>query len=70
MNAIINALYARKSVRVFTDQPVTQEIKEQILSAALQAASFYIRSWTLQISKRRNGLQIFAIISLLLPKHL
>ena len=39
MNAIINALYARKSVRVFTDQPVTQEIKEQILSAALQAPS-------------------------------
>ena len=39
MNEIIKALYSRKSVRVFTDQPVSQKEKELILNAALQAPS-------------------------------
>lgn len=39
MNQIINSLYTRKSVRVFTDQPVAQKDKELILNAALQAPS-------------------------------
>ena len=39
MNEIIKALYSRKSVRVFTDQPVSQKEKELILNTALQAPS-------------------------------
>ena len=31
MNEIINALYQRKSVRVFTDDPITDEDKKLIL---------------------------------------
>ena len=36
-NEILRALHARKSVRVFTDQPVTAEEREAILQAAFQA---------------------------------
>lgn len=39
MNEIIKALYARKSVRVFTEEEISKEDKESILSAALQALS-------------------------------
>ena len=39
MNEIIKALYARKSVRVFTEEEISKEDKESILSAALQAPS-------------------------------
>ena len=39
MNEIIRALHGRKSVRVFTEQPVTKEEKECILTAAIQAPS-------------------------------
>lgn len=37
MNEVIRQLYDRKSVRVFTDQPITQEEKNAILCAAAQA---------------------------------
>ena len=37
MNETIKQLYARKSVRVFTDQPIDTEDKKQIINAALQA---------------------------------
>ena len=37
MNNVIRQLYARKSVRVFTEQPITQEEKNAILTAATQA---------------------------------
>lgn len=37
MNKIVEALYARKSVRVYTEEAVSQEDKEIILHAALQA---------------------------------
>ncbi len=37
MNETIKALCARKSVRVFTDQPVAEDIKAQILRAAFEA---------------------------------
>ena len=39
MNEIIRALYARKSVRVFSEKEITQKEKECILNAALQAPS-------------------------------
>lgn len=39
MNEIIKALYERKSVRVFTEEEITAEEKEQILNASLQAPS-------------------------------
>ena len=39
MNEIIKALHERKSVRVFTDQEITEKEKENILRAALQAPS-------------------------------
>ena len=37
MNEIIRSLYERKSVRVFEDRPIEAEVKQEILSAALQA---------------------------------
>ena len=37
MNEIIQSLFDRKSVRVFTDRPVTAEEKDLILRAAVQA---------------------------------
>ena len=37
MNPIIQSLFDRKSVRVFTDRPVTAEEKDLILRAAVQA---------------------------------
>ena len=39
MNEILKALHMRKSVRVFTDQEISCENRERILSAALQAPS-------------------------------
>lgn len=39
MNEIMNALYKRKSVRVFTDEPITEEDKKEILTVAIQAPS-------------------------------
>ncbi len=39
MNEIIHSLYERKSVRVFEDRPVPEEIKREILLAAMQAPS-------------------------------
>lgn len=39
MNNTIKELYNRKSVRVFTDEPITEEEKNIILNAALQAPS-------------------------------
>lgn len=39
MNEIIASLYARKSVRVFTEKEISKEDKESILGAALQAPS-------------------------------
>lgn len=37
MNETIKQLYDRKSVRIFSDDPITKEEKELILNAALQA---------------------------------
>ena len=37
MNPIIQSLFDRKSVRVFTDRPITPEEKDLILRAACQA---------------------------------
>lgn len=37
MNQTIKELYERKSVRVFSDEPITEEEKRYILEAALQA---------------------------------
>jgi len=37
MNNVIRQLYARKSVRAYTDQPITAEQKEAILRAAVEA---------------------------------
>ena len=37
MNAILQSLHDRKSVRAFTDQPVAEETKLAILTAAAQA---------------------------------
>lgn len=39
MNEIIKSLYARKSVRIFTEKEISKEDKNSILSAALQAPS-------------------------------
>ena len=39
MNEIIQALHKRKSVRVFTDEEISKEDRESILTAALQAPS-------------------------------
>ena len=39
MNEILQALHKRKSVRVFTDEEISREDKESILTAALQAPS-------------------------------
>lgn len=38
-NEILKSLYERKSVRIFTDKEITQEDKNSILQAALQAPS-------------------------------
>ena len=45
MNEIINALYQRKSVRVFTDDPITDEDKKLILTSAIQAPSAGCQLW-------------------------
>ena len=37
MNEVLKQLYERKSVRVFTDQPISKEDKDAILQAAVQA---------------------------------
>ena len=37
MNEIIQSLYARKSVRTYTDRPVPAEVKRTVLAAAVQA---------------------------------
>ena len=37
MNPILESLHTRKSVRVFTEQPISPEAREQILLAAAQA---------------------------------
>ncbi len=37
MNEIIKSLYERKSVRVFEEREITQEIKEELFNAAIQA---------------------------------
>lgn len=37
MNEIIKSLYARKSVRVFTEQEISEENKREILQAAMEA---------------------------------
>ena len=37
MNEIIKSLHMRKSVRVFTEEPISPEDRESILNAALQA---------------------------------
>lgn len=39
MNEILQALYARKSVRVYTEEEISAKDKESILQAALQAPS-------------------------------
>lgn len=39
MNGIIDALYARKSVRVFTEEEISEEDRDTVLNAALQAPS-------------------------------
>ncbi len=39
MNEILKSLYARKSVRVFTEEDISEEEKQDILCAALQAPS-------------------------------
>ena len=36
-NEILRALNARKSVRVFTEEPITDEEKKAVLEAAFQA---------------------------------
>ncbi|HIX13351.1 MAG TPA: nitroreductase family protein [Candidatus Anaerofilum faecale] len=36
MNPILQSLYARKSVRAFEDRPIPEELKQQILEAAVQ----------------------------------
>ena len=37
MNEVLKQLYARKSVRVFTDREITAEEKAAILKAAVEA---------------------------------
>ncbi len=37
MNPILQSLHARKSVRAFEDRPIPEELKQQILEAAVQA---------------------------------
>ena len=37
MNPILQSLHARKSVRAFEDRPIPEEVKQQILEAAVQA---------------------------------
>ena len=39
MNQVLNQLHARKSVRVFEQRPIPQEVKQAILEAAIQAPS-------------------------------
>ncbi|MEY8268565.1 nitroreductase family protein [Lachnospiraceae bacterium 64-25] len=39
MNEILQAIYARKSVRVYTEEEIFSKDKESILQAALQAPS-------------------------------
>ena len=39
MNSIMESLYHRKSVRVYEDRPVSDELKNEILDAAMQAPS-------------------------------
>ena len=40
MNSIMESLYHRKSVRVYEDRPVSDELKNEILDAAMQASEF------------------------------
>ena len=37
MNEIIKSLYERKSMRVYEDRPIPEEMKQAILEAAAQA---------------------------------
>ena len=39
MNPIVQSLFTRKSVRVFTETPIPEEVKQEILLAATQAAT-------------------------------
>lgn len=37
MNEILESLYRRKSVRAYTDEPIPEDVKRQVLAAAVQA---------------------------------
>ena len=37
MNTILESLYQRKSCRVFTDEPVSESLKQELICAAMQA---------------------------------
>jgi len=37
MNTILESLYLRKSCRVFTDQSVSENLKQELILAAMQA---------------------------------
>lgn len=37
MNEVLQQLYDRKSVRIYEDRPIPQEVKQAVLSAAIQA---------------------------------
>ena len=37
MNEVLKQLYDRKSVRVYEDRPVAEEVKRTVLKAAIQA---------------------------------
>lgn len=57
MNEIIQSLYARKSVRAYTDRPVPAEVKRTVLAAAVQAPTaggqHSIPFWTSRTSALR-----------------
>lgn len=44
MNQIIESLFARKSVRAFTEQEIPEEIVQVILQASTQAPGGLLRS--------------------------
>ena len=54
-NDVLEQLSGRKSVRVFTDEPITEEEREQILTAASQAPT-------------AGGMQLYSILEIRDPK--
>jgi len=54
---VLNAIHTKRAVRLFTGQPISQEVLDKILGAALRAqSSKNTQPWRLVVSRERDTL--------------